>query len=442
MGIIKDSINKGFTVGDVTTADYGSEAKIKVKEYYELDKLERKKMLELAENVDTEISKRDIKIGILEEKIKNISGNNGNSSENSMKTYYSPKENSYYLLYKKIITKEEIVEKCKLTLDKYNSMTTNEKSNFNFTLGDQFGYELPVTLEKTEEFINGKPTGIAKKNLMFICKQFAECIDLNTELNLEFYETNFNAEYIGERQSYYKLFLPKLKIYISTSGELIFSENEAFGIWKSTSHNGRVIYEGSSGCPVIIGYTALENGDYEIRICLNAYYKNHYLLKTNVEAEKITSLPDMRKNLKLQTETIYTSIFYNSVWGYTPINMKRYLSGIPLEKIQLVSIENTVGTQVKEVNINFHLKEDMTITASTFSESKFEIFKNLGCSHINEKLNIELIGPGIGQGSSNEIVKAELTRSNLSIIVPRGESLTLKKGTTYKYRGSYVAFGI
>ena len=30
MGVIKDSINKGFTVGDVTTTDFDDEAKIKV----------------------------------------------------------------------------------------------------------------------------------------------------------------------------------------------------------------------------------------------------------------------------------------------------------------------------------------------------------------------------------------------------------------------------
>ena len=432
MGVIKDSINKGFTVGDVTTTDFDDEAKIKVKEYYELDKLERKKMLELAGNVDLELAKRDIKIGILEEKIENVGENNGGSSETEMKTYYPPSENSYYLLYRKLITKAELDEKCKLTMDKYNNMSIYEKSNFDYTLGDQFGYELPVTLEKIEKFINGKPIGEAQKNLMYICKNFAECIDLNTDLNLEFYKTSFSNEYINESWSYYKLFLPKLKIYISTGGELIFSENEAFGVWKVSDKKGGIVYEGSSGCPVIIGYIAFENGDYEITISLNSNYKSHYLLKTNVEAEEISSLPNMRKHLKLQTEIISTSISYNSVWGYTPINIGRYLSSIPLEKIQAFSIDNTVGTQVNEVNIRLCLKEDITITADSFSDKKFEIFKNLSFSNINEVLDIELIG------NNNEIVKGMLTRLNLSIIVPKGESLTLKKGTTYKYRKSYI----
>ena len=74
MGIIRDSINRGFTVGDVTTVDYDSEAKIKVKEYYELDKLERKKLLELAEQIDAELAKRDIKLEELEERISSGSG--------------------------------------------------------------------------------------------------------------------------------------------------------------------------------------------------------------------------------------------------------------------------------------------------------------------------------------------------------------------------------
>ena len=87
---------------------------------------------------------------------------------------------------------------------------------------------------------------------------------------------------------------------------------------------------------------------------------------------------------------------------------------------------------MNEVNIRLCLKEDITITADSFSDKKFEIFKNLSFSNINEVLDIELIG------NNNEIVKGMLTRLNLSIIVPKGESLTLKKGTTYKYRKSYI----
>ena len=44
---VKDDLNKGFTVGDVTTVNYDDEARIKVKDFYELDKLERTKTLDI-----------------------------------------------------------------------------------------------------------------------------------------------------------------------------------------------------------------------------------------------------------------------------------------------------------------------------------------------------------------------------------------------------------
>ncbi len=430
MGIIRDSINRGFTVGDVTTVDYDSEAKIKVKEYYELDKLERKKLLELAEQIDAELAKRDIKLEELEERIS--SGSGAGSLSEGMNVYYPPTDNSYYVLYKKIITRSEIDEKCRLTLDKYNNMTSYEKSNFDYVLTEQFGYQLPVTTEKIEEFINGKPTGMAQKNLMFICRQFSECIELNTDLNVEVYKTGFKAEYPSEDSSCYKLFLPKLTIYISSSGDLIFLSQEAFGKWEVAPTAGLLLYDMSSGCPVILGYSVLENGDYEITINLNISYKGHYLLKTNVEAERVSSLPNMRKNINLLTEVTSTSIVYNSAFGYTPININHYLTAISVEKIQNLRIYSTVSTQISEVKIALYLKEDVTMTAGDFTDAKIEIFKNIAFSNVSGTIEIELTG------NSGEKVRAVLNRSYLSIIVPKSETLVLKKNTVYEYRGSFI----
>ena len=63
---IKNELNKGFTVGDVTTLKYDDEAKVKVKDFYVLDKMNRKKLLELADLTDGELAKRDVKIEELE----------------------------------------------------------------------------------------------------------------------------------------------------------------------------------------------------------------------------------------------------------------------------------------------------------------------------------------------------------------------------------------
>ena len=80
---IKNELNKGFTVGDVTTLKYDDEAKVKVKDFYVLDKMNRKKLLELADLTDTELAKRDVKIEELENEIENIDvggGGNGGSA--------------------------------------------------------------------------------------------------------------------------------------------------------------------------------------------------------------------------------------------------------------------------------------------------------------------------------------------------------------------------
>ena len=66
---IRDDLNKGFTIGDVTTVNYDDDAKIKVKDFYELDRLERTKTLELAGRVDIELVKRDTAIESMSENI-------------------------------------------------------------------------------------------------------------------------------------------------------------------------------------------------------------------------------------------------------------------------------------------------------------------------------------------------------------------------------------
>ena len=69
---IRDDLNKGFTIGDVTTVNYDDEARIKVKDFYELDRLERTKTLELAGRVDIELVKRDTAIESMSENVSNL----------------------------------------------------------------------------------------------------------------------------------------------------------------------------------------------------------------------------------------------------------------------------------------------------------------------------------------------------------------------------------
>lgn len=56
MGNIKNIVNRGITVGDITVSDYGKDARIKIKDFYILDKINRNRTLELAEAADNELN--------------------------------------------------------------------------------------------------------------------------------------------------------------------------------------------------------------------------------------------------------------------------------------------------------------------------------------------------------------------------------------------------
>ncbi len=423
---IKDNINKGFTIGDVTTVNYDSEAKIKVKEYYELDKLERGKLLELAGQIDIELAKRDMKIEKLEEKIEN---SGGGGTGDGMYTYYPPSERGYYILYKKIIQKTEIDEKCKLTLDKYNSLSGYEKYSTDTTL-EEMGLELPVTLEKVKEYVIGRPTGFGGKNLMYICLLFSECIELTPDLNIEFYKTDFKNSYITEIMDYYKLFLPKLTVFINENNEMIISERQAMGKWSRMEGNKAPMYN-SSACPMMVRYNFDENGDCEVSIVCNADYTSNYVLRANVKAELIDSQIYSFRYIIPITDFNVTTILQNSVWPYIPVNINYHLSDIAIDKIRLLSFKNSVSNQVNEINFQLMVLEDMEITADSYSDKRVEVLKNLNFRNIEGKKEILLT-------SSSETIKAELTYSELTIIVPRNETITLKKNYSYVYKGSVI----
>ena len=426
---VKDNINKGFTIGDITTSKYDDEAKIKVKEYYELDKLERGKLLELAGQVDIELSKRDVKIQELDEKIENSSGGGSGGTGDGMYTYYPPSERGYYVLYKKLIPKAEIDEKCQLSLDKYNNLSSSDKFNVDYSLEDM-GFELPVTLEKVKEYIEGKPTGFGGKNLMYICMLFSDCIELTTDLNIEYYKTDFKNTYITEATDYYRLFLPKLTVFISENKELIISERQAMGLWRKMDGNKAPMYN-TTACPMVVRYNFNENGDCEISVvCSTSYYSN-YVLRSNVKAELIGEETYMFRYLIPITDYNITIIFHNSVLAYIPVNLKYYLSDIDVAKIRLLSFKNTVGNQVNEVSIQLMVLEDMTITADNYSDKRVKVLKNLNFRNIEGKKEITLT-------SGSETIKAELTLSELTIIVPRNETITLKKNYSYVYKGSVI----
>ncbi len=147
---IKDDLNKGFTVGDVTTTNFDDEAKIKVKDFYELDRLERAKTLELAGRVDIELVKRDAEIESMSENVTNLGSdvvevkkditdidgrvteieNNGTGGGGSSKGYYTLLDSmsDAYIFYKFEVPQEDLDSLGELTLDKYNSLSLSDQT--------------------------------------------------------------------------------------------------------------------------------------------------------------------------------------------------------------------------------------------------------------------------------------------------------------------------
>ena len=83
---IKDEINKSFKVGNLITNNYADKAEINVKEFYELDKLNRGRTLQLAGMTDIELAKingdlgtKDLKLKEIEEKLEELEATGGSS---------------------------------------------------------------------------------------------------------------------------------------------------------------------------------------------------------------------------------------------------------------------------------------------------------------------------------------------------------------------------
>ncbi|MCP1226655.1 hypothetical protein NK213_19715, partial [Sebaldella sp. S0638] len=164
---IKDDLNKGFTIGDVSTANFDDEAIIKVKDFYELDRLERTKALELAGRVDIELVKRDSEIENINESVSNIEsdvievkkdianiGNrvteleNGGTGGEGSKGYYTLMDamSNAYVFYKFEVPQEELDKLGALTLDNYNKLSSSDQTPIKNLLA-KVGISDPTDLE-------------------------------------------------------------------------------------------------------------------------------------------------------------------------------------------------------------------------------------------------------------------------------------------------------
>lgn len=179
---IRDDLNKGFTIGDVTTVNYDDEARIKVKDFYELDRLERTKTLELAGRVDIELVKRDAEIESMSENVSNLESdivevkkditdidgrvteieNNGTGGGGSSKGYYALMDamTNAYVFYKFEVPQEDLDSLGELTLDKYNSLSLSDQTTIKNLLA-KVGISDPTDLEsiKTELSVSNSQLG-------------------------------------------------------------------------------------------------------------------------------------------------------------------------------------------------------------------------------------------------------------------------------------------
>ena len=176
---IRDDLNKGFVVGDITTTNFDDEAKIKVKDFYELDRLERTKTLELAGRVDIELVKRDTEIENIKENASNLESdvtevknditdidsrvteieNNGTGGGESSKGYYTLLDSmsDAYVFYKFEVPQEELDKLGTLTLDNYNKLSLSDQSTIKNLLA-KVGISDPTDIESIENELSNPYT--------------------------------------------------------------------------------------------------------------------------------------------------------------------------------------------------------------------------------------------------------------------------------------------
>ena len=137
---IKDEINKSFKVGNLITNNYADKAEINVKEFYELDKLNRGRTLQLAGMTDIELAKingdlgtKDLKLKEIEEKLEELEATGGSSEGTSQKAYYDAllSFSSFAYIFHKFTVPQEDLDTLTgvLTLDKYNLLSVSDKAD-------------------------------------------------------------------------------------------------------------------------------------------------------------------------------------------------------------------------------------------------------------------------------------------------------------------------
>ena len=422
---IKDEINKGFTVGDVTTTKYDDEAIIKLEDFYGLDELNRKKVLQLAGLTDIEFAKRDLRLDEIEGNIES----GGSSSTGGLTQYGAPSEaNKLLCVYSKVIGKSIVDGMGIVTMDKYNALSTSDKSNLNISI-QEFGITTPVTVEKIETFLTGNPTGIGYKDLSYIYKHFTtdyEIEDINLEL--DYYYSSSNDVYKFDRSEYLKVLIPKLHIYKDkVTSQFRVYEKEILGTWEKTRGLESPAFFGQE-YPLQLSHKVLENGDYEIYfyILKNAY--ENYYIKTNKTATLIGNTGLIgRCALRPLIAYNFTGITYNKNNINTPCNLGYYLSAIPIADIQYINVTNEVSTQVSRVKVDMTLLNDKTFTATATTDLKVILFTNLAWGLIaNEFSNME-----VNLTSGDDSFPILITRSMISITVKKGTSITLRKSVQY-----------
>lgn len=425
---IKDEINKGFTVGDITTTKYDDEAKIKVKDFYDLDKLNRGKVLQLAGLTDIELAERDIRIDDLE----NNAGGSGGLTQ-----YSPPAEiNKLLCVYSKVIVKSIVDDMGIVTMDKYNALSVSDKSNVNYSI-QELGITTPITIEKIKVFLTGNPTGIGLKDLSYLYKYFTtdyEIEDINLEL--EYYYSSSNDAYKFDRSEYLKVLIPKLHIYKDkVTNQFRIYEKEVLGTWNKTRGLENPAYFGQE-YPLMLSHKVLGNGDYEIYFYILKNSTENYYIKTNkiptiIESTGLIGRCALRPIISYN----FTSITYNKNNGFIPCNLDFHLSGILVTDFQYLNVSNEVSTQASRLKIDMTLLNDKTFTATTTTDLKIILFANLGWGNIaNEfsNMDINLNSSDItGKPDGVDSFQIIVTRNTITLIVKKGTSITLRKAVQY-----------
>ena len=342
--------------------------------------------------------------------------------------------NKLWCIFSTVIPKSAVEKLPIITLDKYNTLTNSQKSEINYSL-EGMGIPTPITTEKIEAFLRGRPTGLQINDLAYIYEWFTECYEVNDlNLEVEYYYASAGGSYNYTHSEMTKLLIPKLVFYMDIStNSIAVNEKYIMGRWEKARGLDNPAYFGQS-FPFYVGYKVLETGDYEVYI-YTSYIGKIQIIKSNQEIFLVDKSGVVAQNMhtvKPVVDYSRMSVSYNEN-SQMPYNLEHFIGDISAGNFKYFSITNNKATQVSQVSIEITFKNNYTLTAPQDRDLKVVLFKNLNWEWAADEFSTQEV---ILKPSSYSAFPPELR--GVSITINRSSIFfTLEKGTSFTFSSEY-----